>query len=306
MYSKENIIRDIKALGVVPGDMVFLRVSYKSIGKVEGGPQTVLDAIMEVVGCNGTIIATAFPKRIQSFGHRYKKKAISKLDNKPATGVLPVLMVQHPNSFLSKNSNTPYVIIGRDANIIANAHTNDKDAYYIVEYIIKNYHPKCLRIGGRVLDGTTHLAFSDGLKNTNSYQLRVGEGMYCKEDSGDVVWCSKNVSSFCYDKFEEFFNTHLRDKAVLAEGKVGNGSAMITDMAKTNEIEYLYIAKDPTVLQCSNPHCVECRCAYSFSENSILGYIWKEIKFWIRTHDKKSINRIKDALKLLLFGERCQ
>ncbi len=306
MYSKDQIIDDIKALGITSGDMVFIRISYKSIGGVDGGPLTVLNAILDVIGPQGTLLATAFPKRIQSFSRRWKKKNIYSTHEKPVTGVLPVLMSQHPKAYFSKNIISPYVIIGKDAEIISDNPIVRQEPYGVVEYIINNYNPKCLRIGGRLLDGTTHLAFSKGLKNTHSYQKRVGEGMYYRTDAGKVVWQSKNMSSFCYDKFEEFFNTYLRDKAVLAEGKVGNGYAVITDMAKTNEIEHLYIAKDPTILQCSNPHCVGCRCAYSFSENSILGYIWKEGWFWIRTRDKKSINRIKDAIKLLFFGEKCQ
>ena len=57
MITFDSLRNDLKALGVSSGDLLFLRISYKAIGRVEGGPKTFVDALLDVVGKEGTIVA---------------------------------------------------------------------------------------------------------------------------------------------------------------------------------------------------------------------------------------------------------
>lgn len=56
LITKEKIIKDIQQLGVKPGDTLMVHSSLKSIGWVCGNEQTVVDAILETVTTNGTVI----------------------------------------------------------------------------------------------------------------------------------------------------------------------------------------------------------------------------------------------------------
>lgn len=47
MLTKEDLIRDIRAMGIAPTDTVLIHISLRSIGKVEGGADTVIDAFQE-------------------------------------------------------------------------------------------------------------------------------------------------------------------------------------------------------------------------------------------------------------------
>ncbi|WP_044300445.1 AAC(3) family N-acetyltransferase [Bacteroides fragilis] len=67
MITFDSLRNDLKMLGVSSGDLLFLRISYKAIGRVEGGPKTFVDALLDVVGKEGTIVVTAFPSRYSSF-----------------------------------------------------------------------------------------------------------------------------------------------------------------------------------------------------------------------------------------------
>lgn len=49
MYTKNDLINDIKQAGIESTDTIMIHSSYKSLGNVEGGPQTVVDAFMEAV-----------------------------------------------------------------------------------------------------------------------------------------------------------------------------------------------------------------------------------------------------------------
>lgn len=53
---KEEIIQELREVGLEKGDAVMVHASLKRMGYVCGGAQTVIEALMEVVGENGTIM----------------------------------------------------------------------------------------------------------------------------------------------------------------------------------------------------------------------------------------------------------
>ena len=53
---KEEIIQKLREVGLEKGDAVMVHTSLKRMGYVCGGAQTVIEALMEVVGENGTIM----------------------------------------------------------------------------------------------------------------------------------------------------------------------------------------------------------------------------------------------------------
>ena len=57
---KLDIISDLKKLGICPGDKVLMHSSYKSLGTVDGGIDTFLDALMELLGPDGTLMLPTF------------------------------------------------------------------------------------------------------------------------------------------------------------------------------------------------------------------------------------------------------
>lgn len=55
-----TLAADLRALGVEQGDMVFMHSSLKSLGYVEGGPATLLRALLEVIGPEGTLVVPTY------------------------------------------------------------------------------------------------------------------------------------------------------------------------------------------------------------------------------------------------------
>ena len=49
MYRKEDLMAQIRAMGIVPTDTVLIHTSMRAIGQVEGGADTVIDAFREVL-----------------------------------------------------------------------------------------------------------------------------------------------------------------------------------------------------------------------------------------------------------------
>src|SRR5262249_36849753 len=60
MLTLESLTTAFRDLGVNPGDVLLVHSSYKSLGPVEGGPQTVIDALLAALGPDGTLIMPTF------------------------------------------------------------------------------------------------------------------------------------------------------------------------------------------------------------------------------------------------------
>lgn len=55
-----KIIEDLRKLGVKKGDKLLIHSSYKSLGKIEGGVQTLISALKDAVGEEGTLLLPTF------------------------------------------------------------------------------------------------------------------------------------------------------------------------------------------------------------------------------------------------------
>ena len=53
---KEEIVQKLREVGLEKGDVVMVHTFLKRMGYVCGGAQTVIEALMEVVGKDGTIM----------------------------------------------------------------------------------------------------------------------------------------------------------------------------------------------------------------------------------------------------------
>ncbi len=55
-----DITAALRRVGIGPGDVVFAHSSLSAFGHVEGGADAVIDALLDAVGGNGTVVLPAF------------------------------------------------------------------------------------------------------------------------------------------------------------------------------------------------------------------------------------------------------
>lgn len=55
-FKKDDLVDDLRRLGLQEGDTVLVHSSLSKIGYVEGGADTVIDALLEVIGNQGTLL----------------------------------------------------------------------------------------------------------------------------------------------------------------------------------------------------------------------------------------------------------
>jgi aminoglycoside 3-N-acetyltransferase len=60
MLTLGSLTTAFRNLGVQAGNVLLVHSSYKSLGEVEGGPQTIIDALLAALGPDGTLIMPTF------------------------------------------------------------------------------------------------------------------------------------------------------------------------------------------------------------------------------------------------------
>ena len=301
-HTQKRIEDDLRYLGVSEGDTLFLRVSYKAIGKIEGGPVSFIKALEHVIGDNGTIIMTAFPhKHISQLRWFYKNDCYSSSNiPKPTTGAIPSLALTLPETKISKKLEFPFVVIGKLSDYLTSNHTHDKSGYWLLQEAIENYGCKCLRIGGEPFVGSTHIAFDDVLKEKGFYHTKLKYGLYLFED-GKKKWYDTPNTVFCRAGFKNYVD-EIVNVSKLYEGRVGNGYAIITDMRKSLEKERELFRNDITISLCHNPNCLSCRTSFTFSDETNWIYFKRQICNLFTGKKRVAFYSLRSLFNKLMYG----
>lgn len=123
MITKQNLVDEFNSLGMNQEDTIFVHSAYSSLGRapggVEGGPQTVNDAILEVIGSEGTLIQP-------TFNYDFLKGAPWDIRTTPSQmGVLTELLRVDPRAKRMFHPIYSMAAIGARAEELAAHRTND-------------------------------------------------------------------------------------------------------------------------------------------------------------------------------------
>ena len=60
MLTYDGLLKGFRTIGLESGDTLLVHSSYKSFGGVEGGPKSVINALLQVLGGEGTLVMPTF------------------------------------------------------------------------------------------------------------------------------------------------------------------------------------------------------------------------------------------------------
>lgn len=119
-YTSENLQTDLAALGVQPGDILFVHSSFKSLGPVQDGAGTVVAALERAVGPDGLILMPSFnlvPRE------KDKRAANWNIASTPSTvGWLAEYFRQMPGTVRSDHYSHSVAARGKDAAAFVGGH----------------------------------------------------------------------------------------------------------------------------------------------------------------------------------------
>ena len=265
---KERLVHDLKALGVRPGDLLNIKVSMRSIGYVVEGPRTLIEALCEVIGPEGTMVAESFVNVYPLPLSKSDARRVTDRLTPSYAGAVANAMLYHPEAVCSRHPVQRFVGIGREAKELMEAHGPESYAYDVLRVMAETGRGRNLKIGTDeqvVGVGTTHVAIGMLKLHQNRPQRGVN---YHDYKSGEIRTFERNWSGGCVEGFNTLVPLYREAGAILAEGRVGNADSKISDMKKTLEVELKILSEDPTSFFCSNPACEACRLTWNFSTGS--------------------------------------
>lgn len=191
-YSTDEFIQVLKGLGMHEGSCVFIQSSWNSFFNYTGTPNELIDAILEVIGENGTLAMPAFPMN-QNVPLNLKRSVTG-------AGMLAEAFRRHPNVKRSINIQHSVCAIGPQSDYLINEHHlsdtcfDEKSPYYKlckVDALIF-----CLGMGYNWLSTSYHC-----VESINSKEVKYYADFFKKEKTPHEYIDYDGVKKlyYCYD-----------------------------------------------------------------------------------------------------------
>ena len=113
---------DLLSLGLSRGECVLIHSSYKSMGNVEGGIETLINAILAVIGDSGTLIAPTLSFKTVTPGN----PVFDYLKTPSCVGAVSEYVRNMDGAIRSIHPTHSCVAIGREAELYTKGHENDR------------------------------------------------------------------------------------------------------------------------------------------------------------------------------------
>jgi aminoglycoside 3-N-acetyltransferase len=173
MLNQFDLIREFTALRIAPGDSLLVHSSYKAFGGVEGGPQTVINALLDVLTPEGTLI-------MPNFNFDFCKGAPWDVRSTPShMGIITELVRKDPRAKRVFHPIYSFAIIGKHAETL----TAER---YTSSYGANSVFGKLRELDGKMM--VVGLRYTDSL--TFFHHVEEMEGVdyrYMKSFTGPVT-----------------------------------------------------------------------------------------------------------------------
>ncbi len=145
MASAQELGQDLRQLGISEAEMLLVHTSFRSLGPIEGGPETLISVLLELVGDEGTLIMPCNSAMAPG-----KQEAIFDLKNSPSTsGLVSETFRTRQDSRRSLHPSHSACASGAKAHALVLAHQLDAVAYgpHSPIALLPSYGAKVLMIG---------------------------------------------------------------------------------------------------------------------------------------------------------------
>ncbi len=111
--TKQSLIKSFQQLGILPGTSLVVHSAYRNIGNVEGGADTVIDALLECIGKDGLLVVPTFT---------YNNEVFDPSSTPSRTGIITELLRNRTDSVRSLHPTHSVAAIGKDAEKVCEGH----------------------------------------------------------------------------------------------------------------------------------------------------------------------------------------
>jgi len=260
--TKESLVKDLIELGINTRSILLVHSSLKSLGYVEGGAPTVIDALSEVVGKEGTVVVPTFtwcfvPEKANPDFSRQGPFDLRKTPS--TTGLITETLRCQKEAQRSFHPIHSVTAIGAQAEDIAKDHPKTTD------FGPGSPFDRIVRGGGYILlAGVGH-----HVNSTIHYVEDQLDLPFLEEKKAQVIDGTGNLQTVVLRKcpvgHRDFYKKEgskleqaLQNSNIIHLGRVGEATVQLMKASELVEIAKKIIAKEPDILLCDNPKCNFC------------------------------------------------
>ena len=252
--SKSHLLIDLKKIGIKKGDHISVALSLKSIGHIIGGPKTFVEAIIETVGKNGTVMMNANTNRYR-LSKIQKSKIFDPQQTPTINGLVAETFRNRQGTIRSQHPVTSVTAYGKFAKYLTENH-NQNSRPFIPYSRLAQIGGKSLFIGlGNRLVSIRHEA-QDLAGLLDAVKTRPRFVRY--KDKKGKIGIYSCYSSPCTRQLPKMVPT-LLDTQIIKIGRIGLARSVI---ASTKDLLYKMtemLKKNPTLNLCDKMYCLWCR-----------------------------------------------
>jgi aminoglycoside N3'-acetyltransferase len=287
VYEKKDLVRQLRDLGVNPGDHVLVRVDFGKIGRIsKPGDVTLVESLLEVVGERGTLLALTHSPT-QTFFRRDRSYVYHPATAPCVTGRFAEAVLNWEGAYRSSHPTCSMTGIGAAARNLLRGHDHRATCFGPMKDLIAA-GGKMLLIGCTASSpgfSTVHYAY-ERLGLASQSLLSGWVGCYFRS-GGRVRWFSQRDVPGCSMGFHKFYPLY-RQQALLSAGPVGRAEAFLIRAGDAYGVEREAVRHNPRVGLCDAPHCFSCRGTRLYNLSDMPRYFFtrgssKLLKFLRRT-----------------------
>ncbi len=255
IVTRERIAHDLSVIGLRRGDVVFFHSSLKSFGWVEGGPDAVIDAFVDVVGADGLVVV---PTLTFTFAKHARAHAFDPRETPSRVGAITDRLWRRPGAHRSAHPTHCIAAIGERAAELVRGHENTstfgKDGPY-GRYVA--WGAKILFLGVSHRYNTTLHAVEDWL---DMPYLQLEQALVKGPDGKPLVVDVTKSPGGDRDFYSEDSKVQrlLQQSGIITRGKVGAADSFWMPSQEMVDVVVKGIYEEPTLLLCDDEGCAFC------------------------------------------------
>jgi len=245
VVTKQDIVNGLTELGLAPGDTVVVHSSLSSFGQVDGDADTVVDALVEVLGPKGTLAVPTFNFEPGVFDHAATPSIAGKITE---------AVRARPNAIRSNHPTHSVTVIGLLAETIVEDHEKvDPFARGSALWRAVQVGAKILQLGvTHTTNSTVHVA--EEIVGVPYLQRQRYVGI--KQPDGKVIhkWIRRPGCSQGFNAIDEL----LYERGAIEEVMIGSCKTRLMSARALVDAAIEMLESDPTSLLCTRPDCGIC------------------------------------------------
>ena len=248
MVKKEDILLSLDLMDIKKGDILLVHSALSSIGYVDGGADTVIDALLESVGEEGTVVMSTLTGWLEPFDADKSPSVVGKISEK---------FRQRKNAYRSLHPVHSVAAIGKHAEYITAGHDKCKTGCGAGTpyYKIRDMGGKVMLLGVDMDRNTIMHSLEEEINALYLRTLDILAPTYINDHENKKYTLRKFPPGH-----RDFIRLTpiLRRRDAVIEGTIGNAAVKIMEVSKLFEIGLEILKQDPLFFICHNLQCNSC------------------------------------------------